>query len=103
MTTSRKALVLCAMLLFASHASSASDSDFSEVFEEGNFPASSHGLIWSDQNNVTHFGQMYYPATTQGTATPIDNTSGPNSNIALRTSALREVVMCLVCKLSHLN
>ena len=77
MTTSRKALILCAMLLLASHTSAASDSDFSEVFEEGNFPASSHGLIWSDQNNVTHFGQMYYPATTQGTATPIDNTSGP--------------------------
>ena len=77
MTTSRKALVLCAMLLIASHASSASDSNFSEVFEEDNFPASSHGLIWSAQNNDTHFGQMYYPATTQGTATPIDNTSGP--------------------------
>ena len=77
MAISRKALVLCAMLLIASHSGSATDSGFSDVFEQESFHASSQSLIWSDQNNDTHFGQIYYPATSPGSAQPIDNTSGP--------------------------
>ena len=65
------------LLLCSSQASSASNSNFSEVFEEETFNTSSQNLVWSDQNNVTHFGQIYYPSTSPGTAQPIDNTSGP--------------------------
>jgi len=77
MATFRKALILCILLLCSSQASSASNSNFSEVFEEETFNTSSQNLVWSDQNNVTHFGQIYYPSTSPGTAQPIDNTSGP--------------------------
>ncbi len=77
MATSRKALLLSIMLLVASHSVIASNSEFSDVFDEESLHASSQGLIWSDQNNVTHFGQIYYPATSPGSAQPIDNTSGP--------------------------
>ncbi|MBJ84708.1 MAG: hypothetical protein CMB52_04235 [Euryarchaeota archaeon] len=77
MAGARKALILCVMLLIATHSSSASDSNYSEVFEEDTFFSSSQSMIWSDDTNDTHIGQIYYPATEEGSGKPIDNTSGP--------------------------
>ena len=57
MATFRKALILCILLLCSSQASSASNSNFSEVFEEETFNTSSQNLVWSYQNNVTHLAK----------------------------------------------
>ena len=77
MTTSCKALVLCAMLLIASHTSIASDTNFSQTFEEDTLSTSSRSLVWVGDDNQTHIGQIYYPSTSTGEGKPIDNSSGP--------------------------
>ena len=78
MTSPRAALVLSALLLLSPLAalSSASES-FSESHEIDTLPAGWQNIVFSETENQSHWGQIYYPANESGLGQPIANTSGP--------------------------
>ena len=79
MATFRTAFVLSALLLLLpfSALSSASES-FSDTHEIETLSAGWQTIIFSsDEENTTHWAQIYYPANESGLGQPIANTTGP--------------------------
>ena len=79
MATFRTAFVLSALLLLSpfSALSSASES-FSDTHEIETLSAGWQTIIFSsDEENTTHWAQIYYPANESGLGQPIANTTGP--------------------------
>ena len=83
MATIRRALALCGLLLLSSLSgiTSAAD-DFSDSHEVDSFPVGWQNIVWSGEENRTHWAQIYYPSNEypsneSGLGQPIDNASGP--------------------------
>jgi len=78
MATIRTAILLSALLLLTPFAGFSSGStDFSDSHDAGSLSAGWQNLVFTGDENSSHWAQIYYPANESGVGQPIDNLSGP--------------------------
>ena len=83
MATIRRALALSCLLLLSSLSGITSGADdFSDSHEVDSFPVGWQNIVWSGEDNRTHWAQIYYPSNEypsneSGLGRSIDNVSGP--------------------------